>query len=66
MEFKMNNKEGRCCGSKEVIKGITCDVKNCQYHDSDNKCMAGHIIVGPGSASTSSETLCATFKTKTE
>ena len=61
----MNNNEGRCCG-KDVIKRITCDVKNCEYHDGENKCTAGHITVGPVSAQTSGETLCATFKTKTE
>ena len=28
------------------IKGISCDVKNCKYHDKANNCMAGHINVG--------------------
>ena len=54
---------GRDCGGKE-IKGITCDVRNCVYHDTKNCCMAGHIAVGPSHASTSSETVCATFKPK--
>lgn len=65
MEFKMNNNEGKCCG-KNVIKGISCDVRNCEYHDGECYCTAGHIKVGPSSASSSGETLCATFKTKAE
>jgi len=32
------------------IKGISCDVKNCKYHDKTNNCMAGHINVGNSSA----------------
>lgn len=54
---------GRDCGGKE-IKGITCDVRNCVYHDTSNCCMAGHIAVGPSYAHSSSDTVCATFKPK--
>ena len=28
------------------IKGISCEVKNCKYHDDSNNCHAGHIRVG--------------------
>lgn len=58
-----NNTEEKCC-SKDVkhIQGITCDVKNCVYHDCDTYCTAGQIAVGPSFATSSSETVCATFK----
>ena len=58
----MDNKE---CKGKE-IRGITCDVKNCMYHEKENCCMAGTIAVGPSYAASSSETVCATFKPKQE
>ncbi len=62
----MNN-EKKCCGSpKKVIPGITCEVANCQYHESDGHCTAGHIKVGPHAAHASTETLCTTFRNKTE
>lgn len=51
-------------GCKEHIKGIRCDVKNCVYHDCETYCMAGEIAVGPSSATTSADTVCATFKEK--
>lgn len=50
------------CGTKEHIKGICCNVKNCVHHDCDTYCTAEQIAVGPSSATTSSETVCATFK----
>lgn len=55
------DKEKRSC-SKEHIKGIKCDVKNCMYHDCDTYCTAGQISVGPCNATSSTETVCATFK----
>lgn len=62
----MNN-EKSCCGSpKNVIKGITCDVITCQYHTGEGHCTAGHIKVGPSQAEVSRETLCTTFKNRTE
>lgn len=48
--------------SKNPIKGIRCDVKNCVYHDCETYCTAGEIAVGPSSAHTSADTACATFK----
>ena len=47
--------------SKE-IKGITCDAKNCVYHDKSDKCNASHINVGCLTATDSSETKCETFE----
>lgn len=61
------NGEKKCCATpKNVIKGITCDVVNCEYHHGDGNCCAGHIKVGPNKAEASRETLCATFRSKTE
>lgn len=48
--------------TKEHIKGICCDVKNCVYHDCDTHCTAKQIAVGPSSATSSADTACATFK----
>ena len=57
----MNEKdESRC----KAIKGITCDVRNCVYHDCENHCTAEKIAVGPSYAESSSETVCATFRPK--
>lgn len=44
------------------IKGIKCDVKNCAYNDGKNHCTADHIAVGPGYATSCTDTVCATFK----
>ncbi|MGN0459148.1 MAG: DUF1540 domain-containing protein [Eubacterium sp.] len=44
------------------IKGISCEVKNCVYHDMSNACTAGHIKVGSQQAKTTNETNCETFK----
>ncbi|HOJ48564.1 MAG TPA: DUF1540 domain-containing protein [Bacillota bacterium] len=46
------------------IKGISCSVKNCVYHDGKTQCTAGKIAVGPSNAVTSGDTLCATFQLK--
>ena len=54
---KNNSKK---CGSKDHIKGICCNVKNCVHHDCDTYCTAEQI--GPSSATSSAETVCATFK----
>ncbi|MGN0528222.1 MAG: DUF1540 domain-containing protein [Eubacterium sp.] len=44
------------------IKGISCEVKNCVYHDMSNACTAGHITVGNKSATKTAETACETFE----
>jgi len=48
------------------IKGISCSVTNCVYHDGKTSCHAGKIAVGPSSATACRDTLCATFKLKEE
>ncbi len=60
----MNCEDKSCC--PKHIKGITCNVKNCTYHDSHNVCMAEEIAVGPTTACSSAETVCVTFRPKTE
>ena len=42
------NKKNDCC--ENVNQGITCDVKNCQYHEGDCYCTAHKIAVGPSFA----------------
>lgn len=44
------------------VKNISCDAKNCVYHSSDCKCMAGSIRVGSQNACSCGETSCATFE----
>lgn len=44
------------------IKGISCEVKNCIYHDMSDNCNAGHIKVGSQQAKTVNETNCETFE----
>lgn len=50
--------------SQKPIKGISCAVKNCQYHNGDCRCTAGSVAVGPSNACCSAETVCATFRKK--
>lgn len=62
-------KVGACgygCATEKHIEGIVCDVKNCQYHDSETHCTAKQIMVGPSHAEHSGETACVTFKPKAE
>ena len=60
----MDQQKKGCCGNKDHISGIVCNVTNCMYHDCDTHCTANEIAVGPNNASTSGDTLCATFKPK--
>lgn len=43
------------------IKGISCEAKNCKYHDTSDCCNAGQIKVGSQSATETHETACQTF-----
>lgn len=59
----MTDENKRSCGSGcNHIKGVCCDVKNCAYHDGESRCTAKEITVGPSYASSSNDTVCATFK----
>ena len=63
----MKDDEMKDCGTScKKIKGITCDVKGCEYNDGKDECTAGHISVGPTDACCSDETVCATFRPKSE
>lgn len=44
------------------IEGISCSVRNCMYHDGESFCTTDKICVGPCHASSSTDTICATFK----
>ncbi len=48
------------------LKGVTCDACQCVHHGEHNTCCAAQIAVGPHSASCSHDTVCATFKAKSE
>ncbi|MGI6166547.1 MAG: DUF1540 domain-containing protein [Eubacteriales bacterium] len=63
---RQEHRQGREVSNVGIQKCISCDVKNCYYHDSSNYCTAEQINVGPGSAETSAETLCTTFRPKSE
>ena len=63
MEEKKLYNDCKCDMSKH-IKGIVCDVTNCVYHDCETHCTANEIAVGPSFATTSQDTVCATFKQK--
>ena len=47
---------------KKEIKGISCEVKNCIYHDRSDCCNAGAIRVGSKSAKDMQDTVCETFE----
>ena len=61
---KMDNQNKKGCCGKDHINGIVCNVTNCVYHDCETYCTAEKIAVGPSYATTSSDTICATFKQK--
>ena len=46
------------------IKGLDCNVKNCSYNDGECYCTAKSVHVGPSSAKSGGDTICATFKPK--
>lgn len=50
--------------NKKKNKGVSCDVKNCTYHDGENYCTAEQIAVGPSYATSCTDTVCATFRPK--
>ena len=59
---KENSKE---TGSRpKHIRGVSCDVKNCAYHDGDSFCTADRINVGPSYATACTDTVCTSFKPK--
>ena len=62
----MNSFKEKSCSDSTChrIKGISCDVKNCVYHEGECDCTAGKIAVGPSYASSCTDTVCATFKQK--
>jgi len=51
---------------KKRNDNIVCNVKNCFYHDGECNCLAERIAVGPNYASSCTDTVCATFKPKSQ
>ncbi len=50
--------------NSKCLQGVCCDVVNCEYHNENRECCAKQIKVGPGYATSSTETVCDTFKPK--
>ncbi|MDD2269000.1 MAG: DUF1540 domain-containing protein [Eubacteriales bacterium] len=50
---------------REHIERISCSVRNCVYHDGELHCTAKRISVGTTAATSCGETMCATFKPRT-
>ena len=48
------------------INGITCDVKNCAFHDGDNYCTASRVTIVSIVSRSSESTRCATFEPRGE
>ncbi len=46
------------------IRGVSCCVKNCLHNDESGYCTAPSISIGPGYASSCTDTVCASFKKK--
>lgn len=61
MDFDIFNKKNSV---PQHIKGISCNVKNCIYHDGESYCTTDKINVGPSYATSCTDTVCATFKPK--
>ncbi|HPE95449.1 MAG TPA: DUF1540 domain-containing protein [Bacillota bacterium] len=53
-------------GEPQHINGISCDCKNCVYHEDECFCTASRVSVGTTLACCSSETVCATFKPRSD
>ena len=55
---------GRVDSTPRHIDGISCDARNCVYHDGDNYCTAKHVSIGSMTAASAAETRCATFEAR--
>gem|GEM_PF-1735311 len=58
----MDNFQEKC----RCNKGVNCAVCNCYYHDGNCSCTASKISIGPSTADSCRETVCATFKKRDE
>jgi hypothetical protein len=58
--------EVRTGGMPKHIRGVRCEVRGCSYHDGDSFCCADRISIGPSFANNSGETVCATFKPRSD
>jgi len=48
--------------NEKINSGISCEVKNCVYHDKGCHCTAEKVNIGPQHANTSADTVCSTFR----
>ncbi len=46
----------------QKISGVLCNAINCAYNDGHGCCQAKQIEIGPMQATSSNETVCATFR----
>jgi hypothetical protein len=56
----MNNNDCKCTNN------VSCGVKGCRYHETDDSCRAEHISVKNESAQRMAETFCGTFCARTD
>ncbi len=57
--YQSNGSPNKNSSHKNCLK---CDVCNCVHNDQHCGCTAKQIFVGPDSAKSQSETVCATFE----
>ena len=50
----------------EIIPGLLCAVSSCEYNNGSGHCVASQVAIGPSRATCCAETVCATFKPKSE
>ncbi len=50
----------------EAIAGIVCSVSHCDFNDGSGHCVAKQVEIGPMNAVSCTDTVCATFKPKSE
>lgn len=58
----MNIGHNSAQGAQSGKNNIVCDVTNCVYNNSKKQCTAKEVKVGPQYASSSADTICATFR----
>jgi len=46
----------------QPITRVKCVVESCEYHDTEDRCVASSIEIQPPTASDTEETDCATFR----
>ena len=52
--------------SEEIIPGIVCAVSSCEFNNGSGHCTATQVAIGPSRAVCCADTVCATYKPKSE